>query len=70
MKCADCKFWSARSGGASDGGTGECRRYAGRPLLIANEAQPPRSPFVAWPVTLDGQFCGDFVSRTGRVSYV
>jgi len=71
VKCADCKFWVARERVALDEGVGECRRYAARPLVIADDAADmPRSPYTAWPLTLDDQFCGDFVSRTGRVSYV
>lgn len=70
MKCVDCKFWKAKEGGALDDGVGECRRYAAKPLVALDDAELPRSPFVAWPLTLDDQFCGEFVSRRERVSYV
>lgn len=71
MKCADCKFWKARDGRTLDEGIGECRRYAARPLVIADDAaEMPRSPFATWPLTLDDQFCGEFVSRRDGVSWV
>lgn len=70
MKCADCKFWKAKDGGTFDEGTGECRRYAARPVVLDDDAELPRSPFPAWPLTLDDQFCGEFTNRRDTVSWV
>lgn len=62
MKCADCKFWSAKKGDPWADGVGECRRHAPLPVLLADEGDHSHSAFVAWPLTLDEQFCGEFVA--------
>jgi len=70
VKCKDCRFWLARTGDVLNDGVGECRRYAARPLVEADDVErSPVSPFTAWPLTLDDQFCGDFASRKS-VSWV
>ena len=70
MRCADCKFWEARS---SD--LGECRRHP--PVLltaILDVEEAPVTPEVdpgdlenmlihsAWPVTNFALWCGEFKS--------
>jgi hypothetical protein len=70
VKCADCKFWKAKDGGTFDDGVGECRRYAARPLIADDADAEPKSPFVAWPLTLDDQFCGDYEPRRETQSFV
>jgi hypothetical protein len=64
MKCADCKFWRPGEDQMSWGeGVGECRRYAPRPEVDhRDDVSKPIRDFTIWPLTLDDQFCGEFVT--------
>ena len=63
-RCADCANWfprktetKAKSIGAVDE-TGECHRYAPRPLVV--ESRVAESALVLWPVTQAGDTCGEW----------
>lgn len=69
--CENCKYWSTfgKPKDKMDGHTGECRRYAPRPILQAqmcwkeatdedNESAEP-----VWPITGAYGWCGEWQLR-------
>ena len=69
--CAHCANWfptktktKATSTGASDE-TGECHRYAPRPLVVENRVA--ESALVLWPVTRAEDTCGEWYFGGARV---
>ena len=73
-KCEECEFWNdlGEPTGKYDGRTGECLRYAPRPLLIREseweEMNDNREGFrTYWPVTGVMDRCGEFKQKVGPV---
>lgn len=64
--CSGCKYWWAYTGQGE--GTGNCRRYAPRPVFAAAGAEAKRDAL--WPRTQEADGCGEFVTRQERQGFV
>ena len=64
MRCDECKWWEKRTGSASRGRFGACRRRAppSGPNAIPQDDQGD-IVFVDWPLTHKGDWCGEFEPR-------
>lgn len=58
--CANCRFWRGSSTYRTDHGL--CQRHAPTPVPDSGRhyARELRGVWAAWPVTMAGDFCGDF----------
>jgi hypothetical protein len=59
--CEKCRYW-VETGGTDAGLVGECHRNAPLPALF-DAASAGRIRCAAWPVTADGNWCGQFEER-------
>jgi hypothetical protein len=60
-RCDGCRFWLADSN--DEGSTGECRRFAPRPLwegMLDDFPDSDSAREAAWPITFGSEWCGDF----------
>lgn len=64
--CADCRFWIEEEQGTQQ--VGQCRRYAPRPMLAAQDSahvavQTVASSLRWWPITKKHDWCGEYTAR-------
>lgn len=68
IECVNCRFWEPVKVLESGDLVGRCRRHAPAAVTVSNTDAPDYE--ARWPLTRDGDGCGEYRVRTWRAARV